>query len=239
MREALRAGDEALKALRVAVQATQEQRSHIELELVRKQSELKYLDETSRKELSCAGRGMLRARPETPNPRADAIVEAEQRYQEVRARIEALAPVNPQALEEYQEAQQRYEFLNTQRQDLLDSIRDTEKAIQELDGVSRRFTEAFEAINAHFKDMFQTLFGGGTGEMRLTDEANLAESGIDIMARLPASGCRTCAAFGRREIADRDGALDGDLPLPAEPVLHSGRSGRAARRTQHRAPRRA
>ena len=66
--------------------------------------------------------------------------------------IEALGPVNPQALEEYQEAQQRYEFLNTQRQDLLDSIRDTEKAIQELDTESRRrFKEAFEGINAHFQ----------------------------------------------------------------------------------------
>ena len=77
-----------------------------------------------------------------------ALAEAEQKYQEVRARIEALGPVNPQALEEFQEAQQRYDFLNTQRQDLLDSIRDTEKAIQEIDVESRRrFTEAFEAIN--------------------------------------------------------------------------------------------
>ena len=108
------------------------------------------------------------------------------RYQEVRAKIEALGPVNTQALEEYQEAQQRYEFLNTQRQDLIDSIRDTEKAIQELDQESRRrFKEAFDGINTHFKEMFQTLFGGGQGEMRLTDETNLAESGIDIVASPP------------------------------------------------------
>src|SRR6202008_737704 len=73
-----------------------------------------------------------------------------------------------------------------QRQDLIDSIRDTEKAIQELDQESRRrFKEAFESINAHFNELFQTLFGGGQGEMRLTDEANLAESGIDIMASPP------------------------------------------------------
>ena len=84
------------------------------------------------------------------------LEEAEQKYQEVKARIEALGPVNPQALEEFQEAQQRYEFLNAQRQDLLDSIRDTEKAIQEIDVESRkRFTEAFEAINGHFRELFQ------------------------------------------------------------------------------------
>jgi chromosome segregation protein len=199
-REALAALDEALKTLRVDAQAAQEQRSQIELELVRKQSELKYLDETSRKELNMAasevaaaldGEGTAScAELADEAQRAEAIeaeaIENEQRYQDVRARIEALGPVNPQALEEYQEAQQRYEFLNTQRQDLLDSIRDTEKAIQELDTESRRrFGQAFESINAHFKEMFQTLFGGGQGEMRLTDETNLAESGIDILASPP------------------------------------------------------
>ncbi len=58
--------------------------------------------------------------------------------------------MNPQALEEFQEAQQRYDFLNAQRQDLLDSIRDTEKAIHDIDVESRkRFTEAFEAVNGY------------------------------------------------------------------------------------------
>ncbi len=67
---------------------------------------------------------------------------------EVRRKIESLGPVNPQAVEELQEAEQRQEFLNTQRQDLIDSIRDTEKAIHEIDGESRkRFTEAFRVIN--------------------------------------------------------------------------------------------
>jgi chromosome segregation protein len=184
-REALTALDEALKSLRIAAQTAQEQRSHIELELVRKQSELKFLDETSRKELSAAANDIAAA--EEPDAGSNITVEeSEQRYEEVRIRIESLGPVNPQALEEFQEAQQRYEFLNTQRQDLLDSIRDTEKAIQELDSESRRrFKEAFENINSHFKEMFRTLFGGGQGEMRLTDESNLAESGIDIMASPP------------------------------------------------------
>ena len=104
----------------------------------------------------------------------------------MRNRIEALGPVNAAAMEEFQEAQQRQEFLSAQRQDLIDSIRDTEKAIQEIDLVSRqKFAEAFEAINANFREAFQTLFGGGTGEMRLTDQENLAESGIDIVCSPP------------------------------------------------------
>ncbi len=70
----------------------------------------------------------------------------------------ALGAVNAAAMEEYQEAQQRHDFLSAQRQDLIDSIRDTEKAIQEIDLVSRqKFAEAFEAINANFRVGFQTL----------------------------------------------------------------------------------
>ncbi len=180
----LAALDEQLKQLRVNVQEAQERRSQIELELVRKQAELKYLDETSRKELGVAAEE-LSAGEEAVLDEAG-MAEAEQKYQEVKARIEALGPVNPQALEEFQEAQQRYDFLNAQRQDLLDSIRDTEKAIHEIDVESRkRFSEAFEGVNGFFREMFRTLFGGGIGEMRLTDETNLAESGIDIVASPP------------------------------------------------------
>ena len=176
--------EESLKQLRTDAQAAQEKRSQVELELVKRQAELKYLDETSRKELN-APLEELAQQEETVLDEIG-LAEAEQRYQELRSRIEALGPVNPQALEEFQEAQQRYDFLNAQRQDLLDSIRDTERAIQEIDVESRkRFIEAYEAINNNFREMFKTLFGGGTGEMRLTDEENASESGIDIVASPP------------------------------------------------------
>jgi chromosome segregation protein len=183
-REGLAALDESLRHLRMQAQAAQESRGQIELMLVRLQAELKYLDETSRKELSIAV-SELAAGEETVLDDAG-LEEAESKYQEVRSRIEALGPVNPDALQEFQEAQQRYDFLNAQRQDLLDSIRDTEKAIQEIDVETRkRFSEAYEAINANFREMFTTLFGGGVGEMRLTDETNANESGIDIVASPP------------------------------------------------------
>ncbi len=184
MREALRAGEEELKTLRVAVDELRERRSQIEVDLVRKQAELKFLDETSRKELDTPVAEIGDA--DAPIPDADAIAEAELSCNEVRARIEGLGAVNAAAMEEYEEAQQRQEFLSVQRQDLIDSIRDTEKAIQEIDQVSRhKFAEAFEAINNNFRASFQTLFGGGTGEMRLTDQENIADSGIDIVCSPP------------------------------------------------------
>ncbi|MFN3325953.1 MAG: chromosome segregation protein SMC [Bryobacteraceae bacterium] len=184
MREALTASDEALKHMRAAAQEAQERRSQVEVELVKRQAELKFLDETCRKELNSPIEELAKD-DETVLDEA-ALTEAEQRYQELRNRIEALGPVNLQATEEFDEAQQRYDFLNAQRQDLLDSIRDTEKAIQEIDVESRkRFGEAFEAINANFREMFKVLFGGGIGEMRLTDAENAIESGIDIVASPP------------------------------------------------------
>ena len=184
LRANLASVEEALKQLRIDTQASQEKRGQIELELVKKQAELKYLDETSRKELNAPLEELASGEEEVLDEAA--LAEAERKYQEIKARIEALGPVNPQALEEFQEAQQRYEFLNAQRQDLLDSIRDTEKAIHDIDIESRkRFSDAFEAVNGHFRILFRTLFGGGTGEMRLTDESNIAESGIDIVASPP------------------------------------------------------
>jgi chromosome segregation protein len=184
MREGLRALEDELKTLRMFVEACREKRSQIELDLVRKQAELKFLDETSRKELNCPVEDLAAA--DDPIPDAAAIAEADQSCTELRSRIEGLGAVNAAAMEEYEEAQQRHEFLSAQRQDLIDSIRDTEKAIQEIEVVSRqKFAEAYEAINANFRVGFQTLFGGGTGEMRLTDQENIAESGIDIVCSPP------------------------------------------------------
>lgn len=184
IRAQLVATDERLRQLRTELQGAQEKRAEIEMELVRRRAELGFVEETCRKDLGVAIQEI--AGSEETAPAGEELAEIEACYQDLRARIEALGPVNAQALEEYEETRQRYEFLNTQRQDLLDSIRDTEKAIQEIDAETRRrFTEAFEGINAHFRETFRTLFGGGTGEMRLTDEANAADSGIDIVASPP------------------------------------------------------
>ena len=183
-RAQLAAREEEIKALRGRVDEARERRTQTELGLVRLEAELKFLDETSRKELNQAVTELAGAAETAVE--GDALNEADRSYQEIKQKIEAMGPVNPQALEEFQESQQRYDFLNAQRQDLLDSIRDTEKAIHEIDAVSKqKFAEAFEAVNANFRQTFTTLFGGGVGEMRLTDETNLNDSGIDIVASPP------------------------------------------------------
>ncbi len=184
MREELLALDEWLRGRRLEVQAANEKRGQVELLLVERRAERKYLDETCQKELKASLSEL--ALPDETELDEVGLAEAQEKYQQIKARIENLGPVNPQALEEFEEAQQRYDFLNAQRQDLLDSIRDTEKAIQEIDVESkRRFSEAFEAINHNFKETFTKLFGGGMAEMRLTDESNVNDSGIDLIASPP------------------------------------------------------
>jgi chromosome segregation protein len=184
VRTQLAAIEEELRGLRANVATLSTQRQSAELELVRRQSDMKHLEETCQKELNLAV-AELAAQQEVVLDEMQ-LADAEEKYNEVRRKIEALGPVNPDALAEYEESQQRYDFLNTQRQDLLDSIRDTEKAIQEIDVESKkRFQEAFDQINEYFRGMYQILFNGGSGEMRLTDPTNVNESGIDIVASPP------------------------------------------------------
>ncbi len=182
-RAELAAANDTLKDLRARLEAGHLRKSEVEIELVRRQAELKFLEETSRNEL---GIGLSELPPPEFPLDAMALAEAERLYKEVKSRIEALGPINPAALEEYELSLQRQEFLTAQRKDLIDSIRDTEKAIHEIDQISKaKFVEAFNIINQNFRECFTTLFGGGTGEMRLIDEENANESGIDIVASPP------------------------------------------------------
>ncbi|MFZ0923002.1 MAG: hypothetical protein WA020_08055, partial [Candidatus Acidiferrales bacterium] len=111
---------------------------------------------------------------------------SETSYAEKRARLESMGPVNMMALEEFQECDQRNTFLARERDDLVQSIQNTQQAINELDAVSRqKFEEAFAVINRNFSEAFRTLFGGGTGEMRLTEPDSSGDCGIDVAAQPP------------------------------------------------------
>lgn len=116
----------------------------------------------------------------------DELALQDEEYRQMRGRLDAMGPVNMMALEEYKETAERHQFLDTQRKDLLDSIENTQKTIKEIETVSRqKFEEAFAAINTNFTATFTKLFGGGTAFMRLTDEENAYESGIDVVASPP------------------------------------------------------
>ncbi len=120
-------------------------------------------------------------------PEEDFDLEAARaRVEELRARVESFGAVNMMALEELAEAEERFVFLTSQRQDITDGILSTEEALREIKRRSRdRFRHAFEEINRNFSELFLDLFGGGRGEMSLIDADDVLESGIDIVAQPP------------------------------------------------------
>ena len=104
----------------------------------------------------------------------------------LRDKIDRLGPVNMMAIDQFDELDDRHEFLTTQRADLLDSIEATGEAIKRIDKTTReRFEAAFDAVNKHFQVTFETLFGGGRAGLVLLDETDPLESGIDVIAQPP------------------------------------------------------
>ena len=111
---------------------------------------------------------------------------ARERADDLREKLENFGAINMLALEELAEAEERLLFLTSQRQDIIDSIAAAEEALREIKERSReRFKEAFEAINANFKEFFQELFGGGRGEMTLIEAEDILEAGIEVVAQPP------------------------------------------------------
>ncbi len=175
----------SIESARALFDARREKRSETEVALARAESDEQHQAGQCRDELHLDPARLFEEVPREQTLAAEALQAAEERLRELKERLENLGPVNMMALEELQESEERYQFLETQRQDLLASIEDTSQAIREIDEVSRRqFLEAFAAINGYFAETFRTLFGGGVGEMRLSDEAD-PESGLDIVAQPP------------------------------------------------------
>lgn len=99
--------------------------------------------------------------------------------------IEELGPVNLNAIEQFEEINTRYTFLDEQRADLRAAKLTLEQLIDEMDQeVKNRFKETFHAVQGHFSDVFKSLFGGGQAELRLTDDDYLS-AGVDIIVQPP------------------------------------------------------
>ena len=174
-----------LKSARQELDVVRERKSQLGQELAKLQSDLAHMAETCLNELNLPATD-LRSNTEIALVEGEQLTAEESLYREMRTRLDNMGPVNMMALEEYKETAQRHEFLESQRKDLLDSIENTQATIKEIDEYSRqKFQEAFDRINENFQFTFRKLFGGGQAFMRLTDELNTAESGIDVVASPP------------------------------------------------------
>ena len=100
--------------------------------------------------------------------------------------IEELGPVNIGAIEEFSVVNERFTFLKEQEADLIDARQTLLDVISEMDeAVAERFKETFYQVNHYFQEVFTDMFGGGRAELRLLDEGNYLDSGIEIFAEPP------------------------------------------------------
>ena len=177
--------EDLLRGTRQTLDQARDRRGELSAVAAKLQSDLQHLADTCLNELGME-RPVLMADTTIPLVTGEELAAEDQAHREMRARLDAMGPVNMMALEEYKETTERHQFLETQRKDLLDAIENTIATIREIDQVSRqKFEEAFYKINENFQATFRKLFGGGHGFMRLTDQENSAESGIDVVAQPP------------------------------------------------------
>jgi chromosome segregation protein len=106
------------------------------------------------------------------------------RLEELREKIDQMGPINIDALQEYNELRERFDLMSAQQNDINESINNLKATIAKLDGETiELFTEAFNAIQEKFKEVFALLFEGGKAELVLLDPSNILESGIEIIAQ--------------------------------------------------------
>jgi chromosome segregation protein len=185
LRVALHEGEQQLKALRGELDALRETRSVRSTRAARLAADLQHLEESCSADLGIPA-WELRDSQNLPALEPATLAEEDEACRGLKVKLDAMGPVNMMALEEYKETAERHGFLETQRKDLLDSIENTQSSIREIDLISRqKFEEAFARINENFSATFTRLFSGGQAFMKLTDEENVGESGIDIVASPP------------------------------------------------------
>ena len=111
---------------------------------------------------------------------------AAERRSTLQRKIDEIGEVNLTAIDEYREMEERHLFLATQQDDLQRSLDGLQAAITKINRTTRRcFRETFDLINTRFREVFPRLFNGGQAELRLTDEEDLLETGVEIVAQPP------------------------------------------------------
>ena len=174
-----------LKTGRAALDRLREDRAGFSSTLAKLRSDLEHLEASCLAEVNVEAQ-VLRADAEIARLAGEELSTEEETCRALRERLDQMGPVNMMALEEYKESAQRHEFLLTQRQDLMESIENTQETIKEIEQISRtKFDEALTRINENFAQVFARLFQGGQAFLHIADEENQAESGLDIVVSPP------------------------------------------------------
>ncbi len=182
LREAEEEGETKLAGFRETLEKKKEERVRFEVNKAEIERDLVNLEEVCWQELK---KNLDELRKE-PVPAEFENADIEDMLSRTEEELQKFKAVNLMAEEEYVRHKERYEFLVQQRNDLRQSIADTLQAIRQIDEESKnQFLEALASVNAHFQEVFALLFRGGTASVRLVDETNPFESGVEIIAQPP------------------------------------------------------
>lgn len=201
----LAARDEALRGQRERLTAVREQRGALEVELAQKQMAVQNLRERIAQKyhlrlddirsecitITYADEGPARVQVLSPEEMAAAGAATDwnavaAQVEALQRRLEEMGPVNLVAIEEYEATEQRYQFLSRQHEDLVQAKAQLLEVINRINTQTREmFLETFERIRLNFQAMFVEVFSGGKADLRLVDENDVLESGIEIVARPP------------------------------------------------------
>jgi chromosome segregation protein len=199
------AREENLRGQRSRLTELQNQRGAVDVELAQKNMAVQNLRERIQQKyhvnlddvrsecitITYADEGPAKVQTLTPEEMAasgaatdwDAVA---QQIEALQKRLDEIGPVNLVAIEEYEETEQRYQFLTKQHDDLVSAKAQLLEIINRINVQTRQmFVETFEKVRDNFRAMFVEVFGGGKADLILVDENDVLESGIDIVARPP------------------------------------------------------
>ncbi len=197
--------EERLRSQRNRLTEIQNHRSAVEIELAQKNMTVQNLREKVQQKyhlnlddirsecitITFADEGQPKIETLTPEQMAAAGAATDwnsitQQVEALQQKIDDMGPVNLVAIEEYEETEQRHQFLTTQHDDLVNAKTQLIEIINRINTQTRQmFVETFEKIRDNFRAMFVDVFGGGKADLVLSDENDVLESGIEIVARPP------------------------------------------------------
>jgi len=197
--------DESLRMQRSRMTEIQNQRGALDVELAQKNMSVQNLREKVQSKyhlnledirsecitITHADEGPAKIETLTPEQMAEAGVatdwnSVQQQVEALQQKIDEMGPVNLVAIEEYEETEQRHQFLTTQHDDLVNAKTQLIEIINRINAQTKTmFVETFEKIRDNFRAMFVDVFGGGKADLILSDENDVLESGIEIVARPP------------------------------------------------------
>ncbi|HEU5125056.1 MAG TPA: chromosome segregation protein SMC [Verrucomicrobiae bacterium] len=213
------AREEALREQRRHLSEIQQQRGTIEIELAQKNMSVQNLRERIQQKyhvniddvrsecitITMADEGPARVETLTPEQMAEAGAATDwdsvsQQVEALQKRIDEMGPVNLVAIEEYEETEQRYQFLTKQHEDLVQAKTQLLEVISRINTQTRdMFKQTFLQIRDNFRVMFTEVFGGGKADLILVDENDVLESGIDIVAKPPGKQLQTISLLSGGE----------------------------------------